>query len=244
MIIQLNSLYLPVKLKVLNMEGKDIIQGLDYNTQREKLLMPEYGRNVLKMVEQLKAIEDREKRSEQARAVVKTMELLNPQVHGQENFEQKLWDHLYMIAGYDLDVDSPYPCPVAEEFETKPVQIPMKGTKIRATHYGRNIEKIIDLLCEQPDGEVKTEMIRSLAIYMRQQYLIWNKDNVADGTIFSDIEKLSENRLKVPEGISLSKISSEATFSRPGLGINVGQGGGQRNRGYKNNRGKGGNKKK
>lgn len=226
------------------MEGTEVNAGLDYNTQREKLVMPEYGRNVLKMVEQLRDIEDREKRSEQARAVVHTMELLNPQVHSQENYEQKLWDHLYMIAGFDLDIDAPYPCPVAEEFATKPVPIPMKGTRIKATHYGRNIEKIIDLLCEQPDGEVKTEMIRSLAIYMRTQYLIWNKDSVADETIFADIEKLSDYRLKVPEEVSLNKISSDASFSRPGIGINVGQGGGQRNRNRKNNRGKGGNRKK
>ena len=226
------------------MEGTEVNAGLDYNTQREKLVMPEYGRNVLKMVEQLRDIEDREKRSEQARAVVHTMELLNPQVHSQANYEQKLWDHLYMIAGFDLDIDAPYPCPVAEEFATKPVPIPMKGTRIKATHYGRNIEKIIDLLCEQPDGEVKTEMIRSLAIYMRTQYLIWNKDSVADETIFADIEKLSDYRLKVPEEVSLNKISSDASFSRPGIGINVGQGGGQRNRNRKNNRGKGGNRKK
>ena len=224
------------------MEGTDEIRGLDYNTLREKLVMPEYGRNVLHMVEHLRAIEDREKRSEQARAVVKTMELLNPQVHGQENYEQKLWDHLYIIAGYDLDVDSPYPCPVAAEFATKPVPIPMKGTKIKATHYGRNIEKIIDLLCSEPESETKTEMIRSLAIYMRQQYLIWNKDSVADETIFSDIEKLSDYRLKVPEGLSLSKISSDANFMRPGMGMNVGQSG-QRNRNHKNNRSRGGKKK-
>ena len=195
---------------------------LDYNTTREKLAMPEYGRNVLKMVEQLKAIPDRDKRTEQARAVVKVMELLNPQVHSR--------DHLYMIAGYDLDVDSPYPCPVEEEFTTAPVPVPMKGTRIRAFHYGRNIESIIQLLCEQPEGEVKTEMIRSLAIYMRTQYLIWNKDSVADETIFADIEKLSEYRLRVPEGLSLSKISGDANFARPGMGINVGQPGGQRNR--------------
>ncbi|MBQ9660270.1 MAG: DUF4290 domain-containing protein [Bacteroidales bacterium] len=207
---------------------------LDYNTSRERLAMPEYGRNVLKMVEQLKAIPDREKRSEQARAVVKVMELLNPQVHTQENFEHKLWDHLYMIAGYDLDIDSPYPCPVKETFTTHPVPIPMKGSRIKAFHYGRNIEGIINLLCEQPDGEVKTGMIRSLAIYMRQQYLIWNKDSVADETIFADIEKLSDYRLKIPEGISLSKISGDANFSRPGLGINVGQPGSLRNRQKKN----------
>ena len=211
-------------------------QTLDYNTSREKLAMPEYGRNVLKMVEQLKAIPDKAKRTEQAYAVVKVMELLNPGVHALDNFEHKLWDHLYMIAGFDLDVDSPYPCPVAEEFATNPVPLPMKGTHIKAFHYGRNIEGIIRLLSEQPDGEVKTEMIRSLAIYMRQQYLIWNKDSVADETIFADIEKLSDYRLRVPEGISLSKIAGDANFSRPGMGINVGQPGSrnrQRGKNYK-----------
>ena len=172
--------------------------GLDYNTQREKLTMPEYGRNVLKMIEKLKEIPDRDKRSEQARAVVKVMETLNPQVHAQDNFEHK----------------------------------------IKATHYGRNIEKIINLLCEVPDGEAKEEMLRCLAIYMRQQYLIWNKDSVADETIFSDIEKLSDYRIKVPDTITLSKISGDANFSRPGMGINVGQPGGQKNGGrmYRNNR--------
>lgn len=209
---------------------------MDYNTSREKLAMPEYGRNVLKMVEQLKSIPDREKRTEQARAVVKVMEILNPQVHLQEDFEHKLWDQLYMIAGYDLDIDSPYPCPVAAEFETAPVQLPMKNSKIRASHYGRNIEKIIDLLSNEPDSEIKTEMIRSLATYMRQQYLIWNKDSVADETIFSDIEKMSEYKLTVPEGIQLNKISGDANFSRPGLGIKVAGQGQQKNRQHKNNR--------
>ena len=143
-----------------------------------------------------------------------------------------------MMAGYDLDIDSPYPCPVAEEFNTAPVPVPMKDTRIKATHYGRNIEKIINLLCEVPDGEAKEEMLRCLAIYMRQQYLIWNKDSVADETIFSDIEKLSDYRIKVPDTITLSKISGDANFSRPGMGINVGQPGGQKNGGrmYRNNR--------
>ena len=123
--------------------------GLDYNTEREKLIMPEYGRNVLKMVETLKTIEDRQMRTRQARAVVKVMEILNPQVHLQDNYEQKLWDHLYLIAGFDLDVDSPYPCPEKEQFESVPVHIPMKGSRIRATHYGRNIEKIIDRMIDR-----------------------------------------------------------------------------------------------
>ena len=198
--------------------------------------MPEYGRNVLKMGENLKTIEDREKRSQQAAAVVKVMELLNPQVHQQDDYEHKLWDQLYMIAGFDLDIDSPYPCPVAEEFSKSPVPLPMKDSKIRATHYGRNIEKIINLLKAEPDGEVKTEMLRGLATYMRQQYLIWNKDSVADETIFQDIEKMSDYEIRIPEDLHLDKLSADVNFSKPGLGINLGQPGGGKNRNKKNKR--------
>ena len=188
-----------------------------YNTEREKLAMPEYGRNVLKMVEQLRSIEDREKRSEQAAAVVKVMESLNPQVHQQENYLQKLWDHLYLIAGLDLDIDAPFPSPTIESLTTKPMPIPLREKPVKAYHYGRNIESIIDLIAEEPEGEVKTAMIHSLAIYMRQQYLIWNKDSVSDETIFNDIYKLSDGRITVPEGMSLTKISDNASFTRPGI---------------------------
>ncbi len=210
---------------------------LEYNTERSKLAMPEYGRNVLKMVEQLKAIEDREKRSQQAKAVIKVMEILNPQVHTQEDFEHKLWDQLYMIAGYDLDVDSPYPMPEAGEFEKAPVVLPMKDSKIKAAHYGRNIEKIIDLLCNEPESETKDEMIRLLAVYMRKQYLIWNKDSVADETLFADIEKLSDYKIRIPEGMKLGKINDDISYNRPSLGINSDRmnGGQQRNRQFRNN---------
>ena len=220
-----------------DMESSDNSVKLYYNTEREKLQMPEYGRNVLLMVEQLKAIPDKAKRSEQAKAVVKVMETLNPQVHTQENYEQKLWDHLYMIAGYDLDIDSPYPAPLPEAKNVRPMPIPVDKSPVRATHYGRNIESIIDLISGEPEGDVKTAMIRSLAIYMRQQYLIWNKDSVADETIFADIEKLSDYRIKVPEGIQLAKIASDSTFSRPGMNPNVGGGNRKNNkRGNRRNR--------
>ena len=218
------------------MEANDNSIKLFYNTEREKLQMPEYGRNVLAMVEQLKEIPDRDKRSEQARAVVRVMETLNPQVHQQENFEQKLWDHLFMIAGYDLDIDSPYPAPLPEAKAIRPMVIPIDKSPVRATHYGRNIESIIDLIAGEPDGEVKTAMIRSLAIYMRQQYLIWNKDSVADETIFADIEKLSAYRIKIPAGIELTKISQDSTFSRPGMSL--GMNGQNRKNNKKNNRNK------
>lgn len=99
---------------------------LDYNTEREKLSMPEYGRNVLKMVEEVKAVKDRDKRTEQAKAVIRVMEILNPQVHSEDNWEHKLWDHLFIMADYDLDVDAPYPVPSPEQRKTRPDIIPLK----------------------------------------------------------------------------------------------------------------------
>jgi hypothetical protein len=218
------------------MEASENSIKLYYNTEVERLKMPEYGRNVLQMVEQLKEIPDKEKRTQQAYAVVKVMESLNPQVHQQENWAQKLWDHLFMIAGYDLDVDSPYPAPIPEEVNSKPDPIPLNTKPIRARHYGRNIESILDLIASEPEGEMKTEMIRSLAIYMRQQYLIWNKDTVADETIFSDIERLSGGRVQVPRDLELSKIASDASFSRPGLNLGFQGGGkGKFNRNFRKN---------
>ena len=207
------------------MEANEHTIKLYYNTEVEKLRMPEYGRIVLQMVEQMKEIPDRAKRSEQAGAIVKVMERLNPQVHQQENWNQKLWDHLYMIAGYDLDIDAPFPAPVPEVVNSRPETIPLNTRPIKARHYGRNIESIIDLIASEPEGEIKTAMIRSLAIYMRQQYLIWNKDTVADQTIFADIERLSGGRVKVPEGLELTKIDAGANFARPGMNLGFNRGG-------------------
>ena len=107
----------------------------------------------------------------------------------------------------------------------------MRGAEkkpLKATHYGRNSESIIDLIAEHEDGDTKTAMIRSLAIYMRQQYLIWNKDTVSDETIFQDIEKLSDYRIKVPEGIQLGRVDSGFNSSRPG--INPGKSGKNQNK--------------
>lgn len=196
---------------------ENIVNVLEYNTHREKMTLPEYGRLVQKLVENVKQIPDREKRSQQAKAVVRIMELLNPAIHQQENWEHTLWDNLFIIADYDLDIDSPFPVPQKKEVEAVPRVIPVQKKPVKATHYGRNIESIIELIAAREDGEEKTAMIRDLAIYMRTQYLIWNKDSVEDRTIFNDIEKLSDGRIKVPEGLELAQINKQATFNRPGL---------------------------
>ena len=216
-----------------DMENKDIDTcKLLYNTERVRLYIPEYGRNVQKMVNYLKTVEDRQKRNEQARAIIKVMEILNPSVHLEEDFEHKLWDHLFIISGFDLDIDAPYPMPSPESLVTKPEPVPLNTKPIKAIHYGRNIESIIELIAQKEDGDVKTEMIRQLAIYMRQQYLIWNKDTVADETIFQDIEKLSDYRIKVPEGIQLTRIDNGAVFARPGQNQQKGK---MQNHKFKNN---------
>ncbi|MBE6216089.1 MAG: DUF4290 domain-containing protein [Bacteroidales bacterium] len=197
------------------MENKEMDTcKLLYNTERVKLYIPEYGRNVQKMVDYIKTIEDRDKRNEQARAVIKVMEILNPAVHLQEDFEHKLWDHLFIISGFDLDVDAPYPMPAPESLNEQPLPVPIQKKPVKAAHYGRNIENMLELIAEHEDGEAKNAMMRTLAGYMKQQYLIWNKDTVADETIYKDMEMLSGGRITVPESLKEGKLEFSHGFSR------------------------------
>lgn len=196
---------------------------LTYNTQKRRLQLPEYGRNVQKMIEYVKSIPDREERNRQARAVIGVMETVNPQVHLQDDYEHKLWDHMYIISGFDLDVDSPYPAPKPEELSTPPVEIKHKRTPVKVAHYGRNIENIINLIADKEDGEAKDAMIRSIAMYMRQQYLVWNKDSVSDETIFNDLVRLSGGRIRIPEGLHLGRAYNDQQFGRPGAGNQKGR---------------------
>ena len=186
---------------------------MDYNTYREKLILPEYGRHVQKMIERVKGIEDKQKRSEQIQAVVNVMALLNPSLKDYPDYKRKLWDHVYAIAGYDLDIDAPYEMPSPAQKALKPDPIPVDKTPIKASCYGRNIENMIDLVAGIEDEAVKVEMIRNLARYMRQQYLIWNKDSVADETILKDMARLADGKIEIPEGLELGAVKGE--FSRP-----------------------------
>jgi hypothetical protein len=169
---------------------------MDYNTQRPKLIMPEYGRNVQKMIEHVKNIKDRDKRNEQIRAVVAVMGILNPQLRDLSDFRHKLWDHVYIISDFQIDIDSPYPVPTRETFVTKPNPIPLEKRPLKAPHYGRNIQNMIEMVANKEEGEARDGMILVLANYMRQQYLIWNKDTVSDETIFKDIVELSDGKIK------------------------------------------------
>ena len=216
------------------MENKEMDScKLLYNTERVRLYIPEYGRNVQKMVDYLKTIEDREKRNQQAKAVIKVMEILNPAVHLQEDYEHKLWDHLYIISGFDLDVDAPYPMPAPDSLHERPEAVPIQKKPIKASHYGRNIENMLELIANHEEGDVKTAMIATLAGYMKQQYLIWNKDTVSDETIFQDIERLSEGCVKVPEGMKIVRAENNNSGNRQAGGQGK-QNQGKSNRNKKN----------
>ena len=191
---------------------------MEYNTQRKKMELPEYGRSVQNMVDHALTIEDREERQRCADTIVNIMGGMFPHLRDVPDFKHKLWDHLHIISDFSLDVDSPYPVPAPESLNERPRLVPIQKKPVKASHYGRNIENIIDLIAGKEDGEQKTAMIRSLAVYMRQQYLIWNKDTVADETIFNDIEKLSDYKIKVPEGMRLTRVASDMSYNRPGNG--------------------------
>lgn len=180
---------------------------MDYNTQRKKLIMPEYGRHVQKMIKYVKEIEDRDKRNEQIRAVVGVMGILNPQLRDLNDFRHKLWDHVQIISDFEIDIDSPYPIPTQETFVNKPFPIPLEKSPLKAACYGRNIQNMIDMVANRQEDDTRRGMILILANYMRQQYLIWNKDTVSEETIFKDLEKLSEGRIVVPEDLHLSPLA-------------------------------------
>lgn len=178
---------------------------MDYNTQREKLLMPEYGRHVQKMIDFVKNIQDKDKRNEQVKAVIQIMGILNPQLRDLNDFKHKLWDHVQIISDFEIDIDSPYPVPTKETFLTHPDPITLETKPILERHYGRNIQNMIEVIASREDDEVKTAMINTLAYYMQQQYQIWKKDHATEEIIFKDIVRLSGGRIVIPEGAHIEQ---------------------------------------
>jgi len=178
----------------------------DYNTQRKRMALPEYGRNVQKMVDHIKTIEDREERNRASRTIIQIMGNLNPHLRDEGDFKHKLWDHLALIANFDLDIDSPYPTPQREKFIEKPNQIPYKQGDIRYLHYGRIIELMIDAASEMPDGGEKEYLTTLIVNQMKKAYVTWNRSQVADEVIIGDLKLLSGGKLKITDGVKILEI--------------------------------------
>lgn len=168
---------------------------MEYNTSLPRLIIPEYGRNVQKMVDYVLTIEDREERNKQAQNLIEIIGNLNPQVRDVPDFKHKLWDHLFIMSDFRLDVDSPYPKPARETFMEKPEQVPYPANNRRYRHYGNVIRKMIEYAVQQEPGEYKEKLKIAIANHMKKTYLIWNKDTVDDEVILKEMNELAEGKL-------------------------------------------------
>ena len=178
---------------------------MDYNTQRKKLPLPEYGRNIQNMVDHLFTIEDRERRNRSAQTIIDVMGNLYPYLRDVPEYKHKLWDHLAIMSDFKLDIDYPYELPSPDILTEKPKQVPYNQSKIKVRHYGIIIQKMIDAAILM-EGEEQEILIEQIANQMKKLYMAWNKDSVDDEKIFSDLQELSGNRLKVPEGVKLTEV--------------------------------------
>ncbi|HAN18404.1 MAG: hypothetical protein A2X13_06695 [Bacteroidetes bacterium GWC2_33_15] len=170
---------------------------MEYNTSREKLVLPEYGRNIQKMIELTIAENDRDKRNKMAQAIIAIMGNMNPHLRDIADFKHKLWDHLAIISDFKLDIDSPYENPSIEKLKEKPEIVPYNTQKIKFKHYGKTIEKLIDEAVKMEDPEKKEVLIQMLANHMKKSYLTWNKEAVSDEQIFSDLNVISDGKIQL-----------------------------------------------
>lgn len=180
--------------------------NFDYNTQRAKMALPEYGRNVQKMIEHVKTIKDRDMRNRAARTVIQVMGNLNPHLRDQGDFKHKLWDHLALISRFELDIDSPYPTPEPSHFTEKPASIPYLQGTIKSPHYGRIAQNMIREIMKMEEGNERKFLTIMVLNHMKKSYVLWNKSSVADEVIIKDFRELSHERVDVPEGIKLIDV--------------------------------------
>ena len=170
---------------------------MDYNTTRKRLILPEYGRNIQKLVEYTKTIKDKEKRNQMAQVIINIMGNMYPHFKDIADFKHKLWDHLMIMSEFELDIDSPYEDPPKEKLRQSPDPVPYNNARITYKHYGKTIEKLIQQAATYEEGEEKDALIEIIGNHMKKNYLTWNKDSVSDDVIFDDMEELSKNKITV-----------------------------------------------
>jgi Domain of unknown function (DUF4290) len=183
---------------------------MDYNTSLPHMIIPEYGRHIQTMIDHAVTIEDKEERNKIARAIITIMGQLNPHLRDVTDFKHKLWDHIFIMSDFKLDVDSPYPLPTRETFQTKPERVAYPSNKVRFKHYGRTVQDIITKAKEFEAGEEKDVLVEQIANLMKRSYLSWNRDTVEDEVILKQLNELSNGELKLAEGVSLRHVQAPA----------------------------------
>ena len=175
---------------MLNMEN------MEYNTTRNHLIMREYGRHIQKMIEYLLTIEDKETRQRNAFAVIELMGFLNPHLKNVEDFRHKLWDHLFLVSDFKLDVESPYPIPTRETLRAKPKPLPYPKRYPKFSHLGKNLELVINKALKEENPEKRQGFANAVAYYMKLAYNNWHKETVHDDAIQSELSSLTGGQLE------------------------------------------------
>ncbi|HLS71832.1 MAG TPA: DUF4290 domain-containing protein [Chitinophagaceae bacterium] len=186
------------------------LKQMEYNTSRKGLVMPEYGRNIQKLVDYIKTIENKEKRQKYAEEIVKYMSIVNPQANKSEESESKFWDHLFIMADYDLDIESPFPVLTKEVREAKPKPLAYPKAVIKNRHLGKNIHKVIDKALQEEDEEKQKQLAYAVGYYMKMAYNNWHYEPIHDDMIREELLKISNGKLNIDEHIKVHARSKRS----------------------------------
>ncbi len=178
--------------------------NLEYNAEREHLIIPEYGRHIQKLVNHCLNLENKEEQNTMAKAIVHVMGNMQPHLRDVPDFQHKLWDQLFIMSNYKLEVDTPYPKPEREVLQAKPTGLPYPKSASKYRFYGNNIQIMIDTALTWEEGEMKDALVYTIANHMKKCYLNWNKDTVDDEVIFRHLSELSGGKLVLTDKEVLS----------------------------------------
>ena len=173
---------------------------LEYNGERPHLIIPEYGRHIQKLVDNCIALEDVEERNKMAKAIVDVMGNLQPHLRDVPDFKHKLWDQLFIMSDFKLDVESPYEKPEKEVLQAKPEPLAYPKSASKYRFYGNNIQTMIDMALTWEEGEAREALYFTIANHMKKCYLNWNKDTVEDKVIFKHLIELSDGKIDLSGG--------------------------------------------
>lgn len=174
-----------------------MIDHLEYNSEREHLIIPEYGRHLQKMINYAKSRETKEERNKLAKAIISVMGNIQPHLRDVADFQHKLWDQLFIMSDFDLDADSPYEKPSRETLNVRPEHLPYPQNFPKYRFYGNNIKTMIDVANTWEEGELKDALIYTIANHMKKCFLNWNKDTVEDDVIFEHLRELSGGKINL-----------------------------------------------
>ncbi len=183
--------------KYIKENANDVVCHLEYNAERPHLIIPEYGRHLQKLIDQATEIPDREERNKAAKYIIQVMGTLNPHLRDVPDFQHKLWDQIFIMSDFRLDVDSPYPIPTRDVINLKPERLPYPQRNPKYRFYGNNITNMIEVANSWEEGEMKSALVKVIANHMKKSYLSWNKDTVTDTVIFEHLYELSGGKLNL-----------------------------------------------